>query len=51
MLEGRILKMNWKVRVCHSYEGTNKCAKTLVILDCASSGGLREFDICHVQVD
>jgi hypothetical protein len=40
----RLLDMEWKVRICHSYRKSNTCADALANLGCDHESGMRVYE-------
>lgn len=40
----RLLALEWKIKVCHSYRETNACADALAYIGCDHGSGLRMYE-------
>jgi hypothetical protein len=46
----RLLDVNWKVKICHSYSEANSCADALANLTCYGGFTMILYEQCPAQV-
>jgi hypothetical protein len=45
----RLLALEWKIKVCHSYQKANVCADAFANMRCDYGPGFRRYAQCHIK--
>jgi ribonuclease HI len=46
----RLLRLNWEVRICHTYREANMCADALAHIGCELGNTLMFYESCPTQI-